>query len=122
NTRSFILTNGEESLGLVQLIDIHYVHRKAEFAIMIDPKQQGKGYAPIATRLAMDYAFKTLYLHKLYLYVDEINEKAIHINEKCGYQTLTTLPEECFVDGTYHNLNVMNLCKRDNEQRSDEKK
>ena len=120
--RSFILTNGEESLGLVQFLDIHYVHRKAEFAIMMDPKQQGKGYAKIATRLAMDYAFKTLNLHKLYLYVDEINEKAIHIYEKCGYQTVATLPEEFFVDGTYHNVIVMNLFKRDYEKMIAEKK
>lgn len=122
HTRSFILTNGVESLGLVQLIDIHYVHRKAEFAIMIDPKQQGKGYAPIATRLAMDYAFKTLNLHKLYLYVDEINEKAIHIYEKCGYQTVATLPEEFFVNGTYHNVIIMNMYKRDYEKMIAEEK
>src|SRR5699024_11606121 len=79
HTRSFILTNGEESLGLVQLIDIHYVHRKAEFAFMIDFKQQGKGYAPIATKLAMDYVFKTLNIHILYLYFYEIKVKVIHI-------------------------------------------
>lgn len=122
HTRSFILTNGEESLGLIQLIDIHYVHRKAEFAIMIDPKQQGKGYSSIATRLAMDYAFKTLNLHKLYLYVDEINEKAIHVYEKCGYQTVATLPEEFFVDGSYHNVIVMNMYKRDYEKMIAEEK
>lgn len=113
HVRSFILTNGKESLGLVQLFDIHYVHRKAEFAIMIDPKQQGNGYAKVATKLAMDYAFKTLNLHKLYLYVDEINEKAIHVYEKYGYQTVATLPEEFFVNGTYHNVVVMNIYKRD---------
>jgi len=111
--RSFILTKAEEQLGLVQLIDIDYRHRKAEFAIMIDPKQQGNGYAPIATRLAMDYAFTVLNLHKLYLYVDEENEKAIHVYEKCGYQTIATLQEEFFVKGSYHNVVVMNMFQRD---------
>lgn len=120
HVRSFILTNGEEALGLVQLFDIHYVHRKAEFAIIIDPNQQGKGYAPIATRLAMDYAFNVLNLHKLYLYVDEINEKAIHIYKKCGYQTVATLPEEFFVNGRYHNVVVMNMYKRDYEKMVEE--
>lgn len=113
NVRSFILTNGAEQLGLVQLIDINYVHRKAEFAIMIDPKQQGKGYASIATRLAMDYAFTVLNLHKLYLYVDEENEKAIHVYKKCGYQLMATLQEEFFVKGSYHNVIVMNIFQRD---------
>lgn len=113
NTRKFILTKGEEQLGLVTLYDINYIHGKAEFAIMIDPKQQGNGYAPLATKLAMDYAFKTLNLHKLYLYVDEINEKAIHVYKKCGYETVATLPEEFFVNGAYHNVVIMNVYKRD---------
>lgn len=116
HVRSFILTNGDGALGLVQLFDIHYVHRKAEFAIIIDPKQQGNGYAAVATRLAMDYAFNVLNLHKLYLYVDEINEKAIHVYKKCGYKTVATLPEEFFVNGTYHNVVVMNMYRRDYEK------
>lgn len=114
--RSFILTNGDEPLGLVQLFDIHPVHRKAEYAIMIDPKQQGKGYAPIATRLAMDYAFNILNLHKLYLYVDEENIVAQHVYKKCGYETIATLKEEFFVKGSYHDVIVMNIFKRDYEK------
>ena len=31
-----------------------------------------------ATRLAMDYAFSVLNMHKLYLVVDKENEKAVH--------------------------------------------
>lgn len=113
NMRSFILAKGEEQLGLVQLVDIDYVHRKAEFTIMIDPAQQGNGYAFKATRLAMDYAFNTLNLHKLYLFVDEINEKAMHVYETCGYKHVATLEEEYFVNGTYHNAVIMNIFQRD---------
>lgn len=113
NKRSFILTNEKQQLGLIQLIDIDYIHRKAEFAIMIDPTAQGNGYAFKATRLAMDYAFNVLNLHKLYLFVDEENEKAIHIYKKCGYQNVATLKEEFFVKGSYHNVVVMNIFQRD---------
>ncbi|MEI3606147.1 GNAT family N-acetyltransferase [Pseudogracilibacillus sp. SE30717A] len=110
--RSFILTDGEKPLGLIQLYDIDFVHRHAEYAIMIDPEAQGNGYATIATNLASDYAFKVLNLHKLYLYVDEINEKAIHIYEKCGYKRVATLEEEFFVNGAYHNAVLMNIFQR----------
>lgn len=111
--RSFILAKGDENLGLIQLLKIDYIHRNAEFAIMIDPAQQGNGYASIATRLAMEYAFTVLNLHKLYLFVDQENEKAMHVYEKCGYKRVATLEEEFFVKGTYHNVVIMNIFKRD---------
>ena len=49
SNRRFILHNEDEPLGFVALYNIDYIHRKAEFAIMIDPKQQGKGFAIPAT-------------------------------------------------------------------------
>ncbi|MEI3598432.1 MULTISPECIES: GNAT family N-acetyltransferase [unclassified Oceanobacillus] len=113
NTRSFILTNGEQALGLVQLFDIDFIHRHAEYAIMIDPAAQGNGYAAKATNLASDYAFKVLNLHKLFLYVDEVNEKAVHVYKKCGYKYVATLEEAYFVNGIYHNAVLMNIFKRD---------
>ena len=76
------LYNETERLRFVALYKISYVHRKAEFSIMIDPKQQGKGFAIPSTTLAKDHAFRTLNLNKLYLIADQENEKAIHIYEK----------------------------------------
>jgi RimJ/RimL family protein N-acetyltransferase len=40
---------------------------------------QGKGYAKRATRIAIDYAFKVLNIHKLYLHVDKDNKRAAGI-------------------------------------------
>ncbi len=101
--RNFILKNNNERAGFVQLAYIDYTHRNAEFTIMIDPNCQGKGYAGKATKMAMDYAFTVLNLHKLYLYVDEVNEKAIHIYKKAGFQTEAVLKGEFFANGTYRN-------------------
>lgn len=113
DVRSFIITDGKEQIGFVQLLFIDLIHRKAEFAIMIDPKQQGNGYASKATELAIDYAFRTLNLHKLYLLVDETNEKAIHIYKKYGFKADAVLREEFFVNGTYRNAVIMNMFQRD---------
>ena len=111
--RNFILEKHGEKLGLVQLVYIDYIHRKAEFTIMIDPEHQGHGYASIATRLAIDYAFCVLNLHKLYLFVDEVNEKASHIYKKVGFQVEATLKDEFFVNGKYHNAVIMSMFQRD---------
>src|SRR5699024_8919510 len=110
--KSFILQNNDEMVGLIQFFFIDYIyckslffidhiHRKTEFAIIIDPLQQDKGYALKATSLALDYAFRTLNLNKLYLYVDAINEKAIHIYNKAGFIKEATLKDEFFVNGAY---------------------
>lgn len=109
HVRNFILNKDQERLGFVQLMFIDYIHRKAEFTIMIDPSCQGNGYANIATKLAVDYAFSILNLHKLYLYVDEVNEKAIHIYKKAGFQIEAVLEDEFFVNGKYHHAVLMRM-------------
>ncbi|ECQ7339483.1 spermidine N1-acetyltransferase [Listeria monocytogenes] len=100
--RRFILELDGQMVGLVELMEIDYFHRRAEFQIIIDPKFQGHGYAVSATKLAMKYAFHVLNLHKLYLVVDKVNEKAIHVYEKVGFIREGELIDEFFVDGTYH--------------------
>ncbi|EAC8104827.1 spermidine N1-acetyltransferase [Listeria monocytogenes] len=100
--RRFILELDGQMVGLIELMEIDYIHRRAEFQIIIDPKFQGHGYAVSATKLAMKYAFHVLNLHKLYLVVDKVNEKAIHVYEKVGFIREGELIDEFFVDGTYH--------------------
>ncbi|EAK8406259.1 spermidine N1-acetyltransferase [Listeria monocytogenes] len=100
--RRFILELDGQMVGLVELMEFDYIHRRAEFQIIIDPKFQGHGYAVSATKLAMKYAFHVLNMHKLYLVVDKVNEKAIHVYEKVGFIREGELIDEFFVDGTYH--------------------
>lgn len=100
--RRFIVEKHDEMVGIVELVEIDYIHRRAEFQIIIDPKHQGRGFAVPATRLAMDYAFSVLNLHKLYLIVDTKNEAAIHVYKKVGFSFEAELQEEFFVEGSYH--------------------
>lgn len=101
--RRFIVEKDKEMVGLVELVEIDYIHRRAEFQIIIDPNHQGNGYAKSATYLAMKYAFSVLNMYKLYLIVDKYNEKAIHIYKKLGFQIEGELIDEFFVEGEYHN-------------------
>ena len=102
-----------EAVGLVELMELNTIHRRGEFQIIIAPGWQGRGYASTATRLAIDYAFMVLNLHKLYLVVDVKNEKAVHIYEKCGFQREGELIEEFFSNGAYHNALRMCAFQRD---------
>ncbi|WP_061539273.1 spermidine N1-acetyltransferase [Collimonas fungivorans] len=100
--RRFILeSDNGEMVGLVELVEITHIHRRAEFQIIVAPGAQGKGYAERATRLAIEYAFCVLNLYKLYLYVDKENHKAIHIYQKCGFELESELKSEFFINGVY---------------------
>ncbi len=100
--RRFVIEKNNVKVGIVELVEIDYIHRNTEFQIIIDPAFQGKGYAHIATNLALDYAFRVLNMHKVYLIVDTTNEGAIHVYEKAGFIKEAELIEEFFVEGKYH--------------------
>lgn len=108
NERRFIIQSENNAIGLVELVEINHIHRNAEFQIIIDPRYQGKGSASQATQLAMEYAFNTLNLYKLYLLVDQKNEKAIHIYMRLGFQKEGLLQQEYFVNGEYKD--VIRMC------------
>ncbi len=100
--RRFIAENGDGAqVGLVELVEISYIHRRAEFQIIIAPEHQGKGYAKPVTRLALDYAFRVLNLNKVYLVVAVDNEVALRVYKECGFKEEGRLTEEFFVDGHY---------------------
>jgi diamine N-acetyltransferase len=112
--RRFIVEDAaHERVGLVELVEIDHLHRRAEFLIMISPEQQARGYARAATRLAINYAFRVLNLYKLYLLVDVDNERAIRIYEDAGFQREGVLIDEFFSDGRYHDVVRMCLFQRD---------
>lgn len=99
--RRFVVECDGEKAGLVELVEINHVHRRAEFQIIISPEYQGKGLATRAAKLAMDYGFTVLNLYKLYLIVDKENEKAIHIYRKLGFSVEGELMHEFFINGQY---------------------
>ncbi|GJE77693.1 MULTISPECIES: spermidine N1-acetyltransferase [Methylorubrum] len=99
--RFIIATERGEPAGMVELVEINHLHRRCEFQIAIHPDHQGKGYAKRATRIAIDYAFKVLNIHKLYLHVDKDNKRAAGIYESCGFRPEGILRDEFFVNGRY---------------------
>ena len=102
-----------QTVGVVELIELDYIHRRGEFQIIIAPGAQGQGYATNATLLATDYAFSVLNLRKLYLIVDVSNQSAIHVYEKCGFKQEAELIEEFFGNGRYHNAYRMCIFQHD---------
>lgn len=119
--RPFVLMYKDRKVGYLSLYAIDFRHRHAGFSIMIDPAEQGNGYATSASRLLIDYGFNQLNLHKLYLHVVKQNEKAIHIYKKVGFQIEGDLKKHYFVDGQYCDCYIMGLFQTDYNKKSQKK-
>ncbi len=107
--RRFVVECDDEKAGLVELVEIDLIHRRAEFQIIISPEYQGRGLAARAMRPALDYGFGVLNLHKIYLIVDNDNAKAISVYKKFGFRVEGVLIQEFFVNGRYRDATRMCL-------------
>ena len=68
--RRFVIEEDQQSIGVVELLEINFIHRTCEVLIIVDPQFANRGYAKKAFKMAVDYAFLVLNMHKVYLYVD----------------------------------------------------
>ena len=111
--RRFVVEHEGSRVGLVELVEINHIHRRAEFQIIIAPEHQGKGYASEATLLAIEYAFFVLNLYKLFLVVDCDNQPALSVYRKLGFQDEGILRHEFFVNGEYRDAVRMAIFQPD---------
>ena len=68
--------------------------------------------------MALDHGFRVLNLHKIYLYVDKENAKAIHIYTKLGFRPEGDLVDEFFSHGQYRSAIRMYLLQTPYLQRT----
>ena len=93
--RRFIVEEGSTSVGVVELLEINFIHRTCEVLIIIDPQYANNGYAkkPLKWLLTM---LLVLNMNKVYLYVDIKNEKAVHIYQSNNFEIEGTLKEHFY--------------------------
>lgn len=107
--RRFVVDIEGKFAGIVELMSIDYIHRNCEIQIVITPEFGGNGYAQKALKSGVDYAFHTLNMHKVYLWVDVNNEPAVHIYKKMGFEIEGTIKEQFFAGGKYHDSYFMGI-------------
>lgn len=73
----------------------------------------GKGYGTEALRLAVDFGFNQLNLHRISLGVYAFNDRAIHVYEKLGFRREGVLRDVLFDGTSYHDEIVMSRLSTD---------
>ena len=111
--RRFVIDLGKKFAGIIELVDINYIHRTTEIQVIVKSDFQGHGLAKTAMYKGLDYAFNILNMHKVYLYVDSENHKALHIYKKLGFIKEGVLRKHFFVEGTYHDSIIMGIFRNE---------
>jgi RimJ/RimL family protein N-acetyltransferase len=94
------LRESETLIGFIELDDILWNSGSAWYAIAIgDRNARGKGYGTEATRLALQFAFDELNLHRVQLTVFAYNEPAIKVYERCGFKREGAFRDQIYRDG-----------------------
>lgn len=92
---TFCILNKEtkEPIGDINLYDSKEFKNLPEISIMIG-EHTGKGFGTEASRLLLDFAFKTLKLSEVHLSVYKDNLPAVAVYKKLGFETYKEIKDE----------------------------
>jgi diamine N-acetyltransferase len=107
--RRFVIDLDGEFAGVIELVEIDYIHRTTEIQIIVRKAYQGRGLAKQAIRKGLNYAFNMLNMHKVYLYVDVDNHVGIHIYDGVGFIQEGRLRQHFYANGEYHDSLIMGI-------------
>ncbi|MFB4168168.1 GNAT family N-acetyltransferase [Virgibacillus sp. JSM 102003] len=116
SSKSYIIEEKESdtAIGVTSLINIDTKNRNAECIIDIGEKEfWGKVYGTEALKMLLDYAFLELNLHRVSLRVFSLNERAIHIYDKLGFEKEGVMREGLYRNGKWHDIITMGVLKRE---------
>jgi RimJ/RimL family protein N-acetyltransferase len=115
---SIILKKGDRLIGNVSLFKIDLVSRKAELGVaMADLSMVQKGFGTEAMDLVLEYAFRTLNLHRVWLNVHDFNFRAKKAYRRLGFVEEGRLRESYYCDGEYHDDVQMGILRDEWERK-----
>ena len=100
--------NEPPSIGFVGFSCINAVHRSADLSIRIgEEADRHRGYGTEAIRLALDFAWRHMNLHRIALTALAHNERAIRTFEAAGFEREGLSRSACFIAGRWCDVVTM---------------
>jgi RimJ/RimL family protein N-acetyltransferase len=114
----WIVLRDDELLGIVSLIDVRRTHRcwtlnRAELAYWLGSACQGFGYATEAARRVLEFAFKTLALHKVVVYHVSENPSSGAVAQRLGFRYVGEEMEAFQKEGRWYHLKHYEMLDRE---------
>ena len=106
-----IVAIGEDKLiGSCGLVNMDTVNRCAEIGIFIGDKAYWhQDYGSEAMTLLMDYGFRYLNLHNIFLQVYSFNENAVECYRKLGFREVGRRRQAVYRDMAFHDVILMDI-------------
>jgi RimJ/RimL family protein N-acetyltransferase len=96
------------AIGFVLFKNLNPVFRAAELGVRIgDEGDRGKGHGSAALRLALDYAWNTLNLKRVWLTVLASNTRAIASYRRAGFEQEGVMRQAAFIGGQWMDVAMM---------------
>lgn len=107
-----VFTN-EDRLGFIGTTGLYShrdIYRSWEFRILLGhPQALGRGYGTQVTKFVVDWGFKRLNAHRVWLGVNEDNIGAVKCYESVGFKREGILRDEIYCGGKYVNAIRMSI-------------
>ncbi len=103
-----------QHIGTVSLDKISEYHKRVSFGIFIGDKEYwGQGYGTEAVKLILDYGFRKLRLHRIYLSVIAFNFRAQKAYKKVGFKFEGKFRQHMYRNGAWHDLLWMGVLQEE---------
>lgn len=97
-------------IGEIVLSNVDYKNRNASMRIAISNKSDfSKGYGSEAIKLALNYGFGMMNLHRIELDVLETNQRATHVYKKLGFRVEGIKRHFTYFNHEYHDFVMMSI-------------
>ena len=92
-----IVGHNDHAIGTTTLFHFDPRHRRAEVGYALRSDHWGRGFASEAVSLAIDWALRTLDLHRVEADIDPRNDASRRVLERLGFRSEGVLRERFFV-------------------------
>jgi len=96
-------------IGILRADEYDRTNRSIRIGVDIDKSERNKGYGTEAMKAFMDYLFKHLNIHMIWLLVAESNLPAIKLYAKVGFKRKGVNRQALFRDGKWINYELWNI-------------
>ncbi len=101
-------------IGVVSLYDFDGQLSGPELGIAIsDKKRWGKGFGSDAVNAALDFAFGSININRVWLHTGASNVRAQRAFQKAGFSIEGTLRQHALHNGRWHDAVIMSILRRD---------
>ena len=105
-----IICTDIKPVGTLDLYDYDPAHRRAGLGVLIgDESQRRKGIAKDAILASIDYAFKILLLHQLYVTIPGYNKAIIELFKGCGFKHCGIRKDWMLTEDGWHDEHLFQL-------------